>query len=117
MILENRELIFPEKVLRYALLSQCLAEGIDVPNSKIQDIILIDPVTKHGSPKVHLEFMTADSKKPYVVPLSEQFVLTAMILVCQDLGVPLPRNGEKTLRLTESGLAMAISMQVKTPGM
>lgn len=117
MILESRELIFPDNVLRYALLSECLAERINIPNSQIQKINFLNATDDHNRPRVELEFITANPKKPYKVPLSEQFVLTAMILVCKDLGVRLPRSGVKVLCLREKGLAMQMTMKIQTPGM
>ncbi len=117
MILESRELVFPDNVLRFALLSECLAEGIDVPNSQIQKVNFIDAVNSRNRPRVELEFITADPRHPYKVPLSEQFVLTAMILLCKDLGVRLPRDGRKMLCLREKGLAMQMVMTIQTPGM
>ncbi len=117
MILESRELIFPDQILRYALLSECLAEGINIPNSQIQKINFVDSADGRKRPRVELEFITADPKRPFKVPLSEQFVLTAMILVCKDLGLRLPRDGSKILCLREKGLAMMMSMTIQTPGM
>lgn len=110
MLTEIRKLIFPKDVLQEALLHECKSAGIEVPNSQIQDI----KMTGETPVRVVLQFVTAHVKRPLEVPLSEHFVLTAMIVTCRKYGVPLARYSKKSIELHEQGLVMVMRMEIKT---
>lgn len=112
MLIEVRKLVFSDDLLQQALLNHLKVEGVDVPNTQIQKVRYT--AKPGGASLVVVEFVTADPKKPYEVHLKEQFVLTAMIMACKAYNVPLPRDASKTIQLTEQGLAMTVSMKVKT---
>jgi len=112
MLLDVRKLIFSDDLLQQALLAHCKTEGKEVPNSPIQKIHFT-PRPAGGSSLV-VDFMTSNPKKPYELHLNETFVLTAMIMMCKCHSVPLPRDAVKILQATEQGLAMIVSMKVKT---
>ncbi len=110
MLTEIRKLIFPKDVLQKALLHECKSAGIEVPNSQIQDI----KITGERPVRVVLQFVTAHVKRPMEVPLSEHFVLTAMVVTCRKYGIPLARYSTKSIEIHDQGLAMVMTMDIKT---
>lgn len=115
MLIEVRKLVFSDDLLQRALLKQCAAEGIEVPNSQIQKVKVFGAGESVDKIKVILQFMTADPKKPHEVTLAEQSVLASLIATCKRFSVPLPRSAPKALQLTKQGLAMTITMTMDTP--
>lgn len=112
MLIEVRKLVFSDELLQQALLNLCEKEGLEVPNSQIQKV-RFTPAKPGGKASVVIEFVTANPDKPFEVNLSEDFVLSAMILSCKEFGVPLPRDASKSIQLTDQGLAMIVSMKIK----
>jgi len=108
MLIEVRKILFPLEVLKQSFLNECKVNGIEVPNSQVQNI----KINGEKSPKVIMQFMTANPDAPIDMPLSENFVLTSMILTCRDYLIPLPRLAEKTIQAHNDQLAMVISHKV-----
>jgi len=113
MLLEVRKLVFSDDLLRQALLAHCAREKVKVPNAGLQKIRFTPK--PNGTISAVLGFVTANPNKPYEIHLDEQFELSAMILACKVFGVPLPRSANKTLQLTDQGLAMTVSMKLEKP--
>ena len=110
MLVEVRKILFPTNLLSDIFLKECAEEGIVVPNSQIQGIL----IEGDTSPKVAIQFMTANPDTPVEVPLSQQFILSAMIVACRDFNVPLPRYAEKTFMKHDKGLALVITLNIST---
>ncbi len=109
MLVELRKLIFSKKGLTQAFLKECKEEGIKVPNSQVQDI----KIEGENPIKVAIQFMSANPDQPIEIPLNEHFVLSSMILMCGELGVPLPRHANKVVKRQDDGLAMVITTTFK----
>jgi len=110
MLLEVRKLVFSDGLLQEALLAHCKTEDVKIPNSQIQKVRFAGTPGQGG--QVVIAFVTSNPKNPYEVHLNEGFVLSAMIALCKQMGVPLPRDAAKTVQLTDQGLAMTVSMKV-----
>ena len=115
MLVEVRKLVFSDDLLQRALLKQCAAEGIEIPNSQVQKVKIYGAGEVDEKSKVVLQFKTADPNKPHEVALSEQSVLTALITTCKSFSVPLPRSAPKGLQWTSQGLAMTMKISMDTP--
>lgn len=121
MLQEVRKLLFSEDVLHAAILDECAAQNVSIPNSPLQGM----RVTGYRAPvpgaalqndSVVLEFVTANPDKPYEVALDESFVIGALIMACRNHGVPLPRGATKKLQMTDNGLALTLSFRRDTNG-
>lgn len=115
MLIEVRKLVFSDDLLQAALLKQCAAQGMEIPNSKVQKLKIFgaSPDAQQDTPepvRIVMQFVTADPDKPYEVTLDEDLVLTALIAKCKCADVPLPRSAPKHLQLTNQGLAMIVSL-------
>lgn len=116
MLIEVRKLVFSDDLLQRALLKQCAAEGITLPNSKLEKVKVFGAGQSTDKIKVILQFMTADPKRPREITLNDQSVLAALIATCKRHNVPLPRSASKALQLTNQGLAMTVNLTLETPG-
>jgi len=108
MLVEVRKILFPLEDLQNALLDECADEGIEAPNSQLQGL----KIDGEESPKVTLQFMTAHEETPVEVPLSQQFVLTAMVRSCIEQHVPLPRFSKKSYKKHDTGLALIVALKI-----
>jgi len=130
MLHEVRKLLFSEDVILRALLDECRAQNMPVPNAQVQGIKVEGyhaaapaeaAVTGNragngaGKGRVILEFVTANPDKPHAVVLNEHFVVGALILACRQHGIPLPRSAAKQLQMTQKGLALTVAMTSETP--
>lgn len=121
MLQEVRKLLFSEDVILRALLDECAAQKVNVPNSPLQGIKIDGYHATNGGDddasgkgRVVLEFATADPEQPYRVVLNEHFVIGALILACRAHGVPLPRGADKHLQMTDRGLALTVALKMDT---
>lgn len=112
-----RKLIFTKQELRLAFQHYCKDKGISVPNSPLESFQVVDSsanrvVSDHApeSMKIILHYTSHDPSNPLRVHLSEDQVLEAMITMCRELGIPLPRRGQKFLQKHKDGLALTIGM-------
>lgn len=126
MLHEVRKLLFSEDVILRALLDECVAQNIHVPNSQVQAIKIEGyhgsaqadgeaDGSRVGKGRVILEFVTANPDKPQAVALNEHFVISALILACRQHNIPLPRSAAKHLQMTDKGLALTVAMRSETP--
>ena len=112
-----RKLIFTKQELRLAFQHYCKEKGMSVPNSPMESFQVVDAanrvVSDHApeSMKIILHYTSHDPSNPLRVHLSEDQALEAMITLCRELGIPLPRRGQKFLqRHKDGGLALTIGM-------
>ena len=123
MLLEVRKLLFSDDVIERALLDECALQKVVVPQSHLHGVRVdgyraptgsmgVDGTTSKG--RVVLEFDTANPDKPYEVVLNEHFVISALILACRKHGIPLPRDAQKYLQMTDRGLALTLSLKMET---
>ena len=115
MLIEVRKLVFSDDLLQRALVKQCATQGIEMPNSQIQGVLIFGGDESDDKFKLILQFMTADAKRPHEITMSEDAVLSALIATCKSFSVPLPRSAPKQLQKTKQGLAMVITMTMDTP--
>lgn len=121
MLQEVRKLLFSEDIIHAALLQECAAQGIEIPNSKLQSVRVDGYRAGPGSDtaskgRVVLEFVAANPDKPFEVVLNEHFVIGALIVACRTHGVPLPRSATKKLQMTDNGLARTLAFRRDTNG-
>lgn len=112
-----RKLIFTKQELRLCFQHYCKGKGMSVPQSPLESFQVVDGsggrVVSDHSPeglKVILHYTSHDPNNPLRVHLSEDQVLEALITLCKELGIPLPRRGQKFLQKNKDGLALTIGM-------
>ena len=118
MPLDVRKLIFSKKELRLALHSYAKDKGLDVADSHVESIQIVDGTQPHGVDdtrpdglKVILNYTSHDPNNPKRVHLDQHQVVDALIGLCRSLHIPLPRRSQKFLqRHKDGGLALTVGM-------
>jgi len=117
MPVDVRKLIFSKQELRLAFQKFAKDKNLNVPDSHIEDLQVIDSsknrVVSENSPeglKVVLQYTSSDPNNPYRVHLSEDQILEALIGMCRGLKIPVPRRGQKFLQKNKDALALTIGM-------
>ena len=90
---------------------------MSVPQSPLETFQVVDGsagrVVSDNSPegiKVILHYTSHDPNNPMRVHLSEDQILESMITLCKELGIPLPRRGQKFLQKHKDAMALTIGM-------
>lgn len=111
MLQEVRKIVFPKETLIQYLVKECAASGVEVPISPVEGLSV-----EGGAPMtIGLLFATAQGANSIHVPLSEAFVLGAMIGACRDYKIPLSRSAEKGLQMHKDSLAMTMVSVTRKP--
>jgi hypothetical protein len=112
-----RKLIFSKQELRVAFQNFCQAKGLSVPNSPLETFQVVESsagrvVSEHAPEgmKIILYFTSHDPSNPLRVQLTEDEALEAMITLCKQQSIPLPRRGQKFLQKHKDGLALTMGM-------
>ena len=112
-----RKLIFTNQELRLAFQHYCKEKGMSVPQSPLESFQVVDGsagrVVSDNAPegiKVILHYTSHDPSNPLRVHLGEDQILEAMITLCKELGIPLPRRGQKFLQKHKDAMALTIGM-------
>lgn len=117
MPVDVRKLIFSKQELRLAFQKFAKDKNLNVPDSHIEDLQVIDSsknrVVSDSAPeglKVVLQYTSSDPHNPHRVHLSEDQILEALIGMCRGLKIPVPRRGQKFLQKNKDALALTIGM-------
>jgi len=117
MPVDVRKLIFSKQELRLAFQKFAKDKNLNVPDSHIEDLQVIDSsknrVVSDSAPeglKVVLHYTSNDPHNPHRVHLSEDQILVALIGMCRGLKIPVPRRGQKFLQKNKDGIALTIGM-------
>lgn len=113
-----RKLIFTKQELRLAFQHFCKDKGMSVPQTPLESFDVVDGssmgrVVSERMPegmKVILHYTSHDPNNPLRVHLGEDQILEALITLCGQLGVPLPRRGQKFLQKHKDAIALTIGM-------
>lgn len=113
-----RKLIFTKQELRLAFQSLCKAKGISVPQAPLESFQVVENstagriVSEHTpeSLKVILHYVSHDPNKPLRVQLTEDQIMEAMITLCKQESIPLPRRGQKFIQKHKDTMALTIGM-------
>ncbi|TCS63674.1 hypothetical protein [Varunaivibrio sulfuroxidans] len=101
-----RKLVFNAKETRIALLHYCKMEGVALPPSQFEGFVL-----REERFSVELCFASANPKKPFVVYLSSNQAIGALIGACRVKHIPLPREGRKYLQKNaEDGITLSVGL-------
>ncbi len=125
MPIDLRKLIFSESELRSTFDGYCREKGMDIPNSAMESFMVIKGgmdrrVVSQTVPeglKVLLHYATADPGTPFRVHLDENQVCEALIGLCMNEGIPLPRRAQKYLQKHKDGIAMTVGLSVLDVGL
>ena len=60
--------------------------------------------------KVILHYTSHDPNNPLRVQLTEDQIMEAMIVLCKQEGIPLPRRGQKFIQKHKDTMALTIGM-------
>ncbi|MBL4614256.1 MAG: hypothetical protein JKY27_05205 [Magnetovibrio sp.] len=117
MPVDVRKLIFSKQELRLALQKFAKEQNLNVPESHVEDIQIVDNgqsrVVSDNAPeglKVILHYTSSDPQNPIRVHLNENQILEALVNMCRGLKIPLPRRGQKFLAKHKDALALTIGM-------
>lgn len=117
MPVDVRKLIFSKKELRLAFQTYAREKNLNVPDSHVEDLQVIDSaqgrVVSDDTPegmKVILHYTSSDPKNPIRLHLDQHQILESLIGMCRSLHIPLPRRSQKFLQKHKDGLSMTVGM-------
>jgi len=112
-----RKLIFSKQELRVTFQRYCTEKGIGGPQSPLESFQVLEPTTGNAVSeymqeglRVILHFTSHDPNNPIRAHIDEGQVLEALIRVCKELHIPLPRRSQKFLQKHKDGLSLTIGM-------
>lgn len=113
-----RKLIFSNKELRLTFQKFCREKQIGPQQVPVESFEIVESgssgrIVSDNTPesmKAILHFTSHDPNNPLRAHLTEDQILEALIAVCKELHIPLPRRGRKFLQKHKDGLAMTIGM-------
>ena len=103
---ELRKLVFEEAELRAAAYDYCLRNNVNMPHSPIDQLIVSDS----DDSVISLCFTTNDVNDPKKVSLSRDQVGAALIKYCSNNQIPIPRMGQKILKVDGQEISMMVSV-------
>lgn len=109
MILENRQILFTNVALR-----QAFAWYQVVPNQSDLPPGAISAVTPRNGGGASVSIITSGSSKPREVTFTSSKMMAILLYFCQKQRVPIPRDGDKELTVSDDGLMMTVDYSVKT---
>jgi len=117
MPVDVRKLIFTKQELRLAFQKFAKDKNMNVPDSHVEDVQVIDGskgrVVSDDTPeglKAVLHYTSNDPHNPFRIHLSEDQILEALIGMCRGLKIPLPRRSQKFLAKHKDAIALTIGM-------
>lgn len=109
--MELRKIVFTDGELRQAAFDYCLRANIDVPQLGI-DKLVVDPDLEA---MITLKFDTVHPADVKEVRLNRDQVAAALIRHCMEIGVPLPRNSQKILKVQDGKIALLVNINFIRP--
>lgn len=103
---ELRKLGFNKDELRAAAYDYCLRTSINLPQAAIQDL----EIGEDPDAAVTLKFDTMDPQDIKEVKLSRDQMGAALIRYCGEQKIPIPRNGQKVLKIEGDVIALMINI-------
>jgi len=117
MPVDVRKLIFSRHELRFAFQKFALDKHINVPDSAVESIQVIDggrgdamTTAMDEGLKVVLRYTTDTPGNPFRVQLDSDQILEALVNMCRGLRIPLPRRGQKFLQKHQDTIALTMAM-------
>ncbi len=103
---ELRKLSFDKDELRAAAYDYCLRTHIHLPQAAIHDL----EVGEDHNAAVTIKFDTMDPQDIKEVRLSRDQMGAALIRYCGEQKIPIPRNGQKVLKIEGQEIALMINI-------
>ncbi|MEE8394265.1 MAG: hypothetical protein V3R66_07960 [Rhodospirillales bacterium] len=103
---ELRKLGFDKEELRAAAYDYCLRTNIHVPQAAISDI----EIGEDPAAAVTLKFDTLDVNDVKEVRLNRDQMGAALIRYCGEQKIPIPRRGQKILKIEGEEIALMINI-------
>ena len=107
MPIELRKMVFTGEELMPVIRDYCKANKIHMPSTDVQSV----NVTPGPPISIALNFPGSGENGAFVLEMDKNRLLTAFILACQTLKIPLPRSEEKHLKIEEKGIALVFGSQ------
>ena len=107
---ELRKLVFDDTELKSAVYDYCLRNNVQIPKSGMEKIVANDEDERF----LVIQFYSEDENSPKEVALSRDQAGAALIKFCSANDVPLPRTGQKLLKVDGGEVSMMISIQRPT---
>lgn len=107
---ELRKLVFDAAELKAAAYDYCLRSNVNIPQAPVDDVVVSD----NDASVLTLKFSSGDVNDVKSVPLTRDQVGAALIKYCSTNNIPLPRIGQKILKVDGSEISMMVSVQWAT---
>lgn len=107
---ELRQVLFPKPELQAAVAKYARLAKDKLPAGEIVDCKILGTTETFVELRLKDEFTGADA----VVSFNEAFVGAALMKFCMDSHIPVPRKGEKALKVVNGDVALLISLKSAT---
>ena len=101
---EYRKLVFSEDELKQAVVDFCENKGTILP----QDEIIKVELTGLPDNPIRLQYSTMAQSGTMEVSLSRDQFGAALIIYCRQRRIPIPRSGEKNVKINGSEVALLV---------
>lgn len=109
--MELRKIYFSNEEVEVATRSYCINVGKPLPPADWMYATFKDDIDA----MVTLHFCHSDQRDPTTIPLTRAEVKDALIGLCKEVRVPLPRAGKKVLWPQSEGISMMITLECAYP--
>lgn len=120
MPVDVRKLIFTKQELIVAFQMYAKNKKLGAPASSVKDVKILEnamPAPGHlGSVKktkgltATLQYAALAPNTPIRLNLAEDQMLEALVIMCHELKIPLPKRGQKLLHIHQDALALTIAL-------
>jgi len=105
--MELRKIFFSSAEVEVAATSYCINSGKPLPSADRLYATFKDDIEA----MVTLHFCRSGRSEPATVSLSRAEVCDALIHLCKEIGVPLPRAGKKVLWPQGDGISLMVTLE------
>ncbi len=105
--MELRKIFFSNEEVEVATVGYCISKGKSLPSAEKIYATFKDDIEA----MVTLHFCRSDRNSPVTVSLSRAEVSDALVGLCKEIGVPLPRAGKKVLWPQGNGISLMVTLE------
>lgn len=107
MPMELRKIFFSSEEVEVATTSYCINSGKPLPSADR----LYATFKDDSEAMVTLHFCRSGRSEPAAVSLNRAEVTDALIHLCKEIGIPLPRAGKKVLWPQGDGISLMVTLE------
>ena len=104
---EDRRIFFDYEETFKAIYSLCAQKGLPKPGGGV-----ITRIEQNIDNPLEMDFMMESGRigAPEVTRYTKDFVVAALMIMCRNLGIPLPKGANKTLEIIRDKIVLRVQM-------